>query len=356
MLKQVLGAMAAVAMVVGAASESVARDQIKIVGSSTVYPFSTAVAEEFGNTTRYKAPTVESTGSGGGHKLFAAGVGPKTPDITNSSRKMKESEFELGQKNGVGPVVEAVIGYDGIAIAHNAGSDKINFKPEHIVLAVAAEVPNADGSGLIKNPHKNWSDIDKSLPNKPIKIYGPPATSGTRDAFEELALEAVTKKMKGYGGKKYGKVRQDGPWIDGGENDSLLVQKLDQDKDAFGVFGYSFLAENRDKIQGATVGGVPPTPETISSGDYPVSRSLYFYIKRKHLAQIPGLYEYVKLFMSDKMIGPDGYLKKIGLVPLPDHLRKASQQRVLKAVPLQLKDGKLETLEDYAKANGFTKK
>jgi phosphate transport system substrate-binding protein len=329
------------------------REQIRIVGSSTVYPFSSAVAEEYGKTTRFQTPVVESTGSGGGHKLFGTGVGPTHPDITNSSRKMKVSEFDRAQSNGVKNITEAVIGYDGIAVAQNIDNDPINLTLQQITLAVAAEVPDASGK-LIRNTYKFWDEINKNLPHRPIRIYGPPTTSGTRDAFQELCLEAATKEMPAYG-DKYSKVRQDGVWIDSGEQDNLIVQKLTQDKDAFGVFGFSFLEENGDKIQGAKIDGVDPKFESISSGQYPLSRSLFFYIKNDHLRAVPGLYEYVKLFMDERMIGDGGYLTQIGLVPLPKHLREASRQRVLKLNPLAARNGRLTTLTDYATANGFVK-
>jgi phosphate transport system substrate-binding protein len=328
------------------------REQIRIVGSSTVYPFSSAVAEEFGKTTRYQTPVVESTGSGGGHKLFGAGVGLDTPDITNSSRQIKVSEFKRAQASGVKKIIEAVIGYDGIAVAQNAKNQTVALSLNDIALAVAAEVPDASGK-LVKNPYKYWDEVNPQLPHRAIKIYGPPTTSGTRDAFEELCMEKATPKIEGYGGEKYTKIRRDGAWIDSGENDNLIVQKLTQDKDAFGVFGFSFLDENRDKIQGAKVDGVEPKFETISSGDYPLSRSLFFYIKNDHLKSVSGLYQYVKLFMDEKMIGKNGYLTRIGLVPLPDRLREASRMRVLKLSPLTLKaNGELGGLEDYANANG----
>jgi phosphate transport system substrate-binding protein len=331
------------------------REQIRIVGSSTVYPFSSAVAEEFGKTTRFQTAVVESTGSGGGHKLFGAGVGLDTPDITNSSRKMKVSEFERAQENGVKSITEAVIGYDGIAVAQNVNNDAVALTLKQMTLAVAAEVPDPSGSGqLVPNPYKFWDEIDKSLPHRAIKIYGPPTTSGTRDAFEELCMEEATEQMPAYG-DAYTNVRQDGVWVDSGENDNLIVQKLTQDTNAFGVFGFSFLEENRDKIQGAVIDGVEPKFETISSGDYPLSRSLFFYIKNEHLRSVPGLYEYVKLFMDERMIGENGYLTQIGLVPLPDNLRKASQQRVLKLEPLTLQDGRLSTLEEYAQLNDLAR-
>jgi phosphate transport system substrate-binding protein len=321
-----------------------------------VYPFSSAVAEEFGKTTRYQTPVVESTGSGGGHKLFGAGVGLDTPDITNSSRPMKVSEFERARDNGVKKIVEAVIGYDGIAVAQSVHNAPVSLTLEHLTLAVAAEVPHPAGTGqLVPNPYRFWADIDPTLPRRAIKVYGPPTTSGTRDAFHELCLEKVTAEMPEYS-KPYARVRQDGLWVDSGENDNLIVQKLTQDPNAFGVFGFSFLEENRDKIRGAAINGVDAKVETISSGDYPLSRSLFFYIKYDHLSSLPELYKYVELFMDDRMIGRDGYLTTIGLVPLPDNLRKASQERVLKLIPLTLENGALSTLEGFAKQKDLVKK
>ncbi len=331
------------------------REQIRIVGSSTVYPFSSFVAEQFGKTTRYPTPVVESTGSGGGHKLWGKGASLDTADLTNSSRKMKTSEFKRAKKNDVGKITEAVIGYDGIAVAQHVDNSPVDISLKQLTLAVAKKVPNPDGSGLIDNPYKNWSQIDNSLPDREIKIYGPPTTSGTRDAFEDLVLEAATVQINGYDGE-YTQIRQDGPWVNAGENDNLIVKKIEQDRKAFGVFGFSFLDQNRDKLQGAEIGGVKPMPSTISSGDYPISRSLYFYIKVNHLRKVDGMWEYIKLFMSEEMIGPDGKLLDQGLIPLPEHLRKASRQRVLELEPFEMKeDGTLPTLQEYAEENGFTK-
>lgn len=325
-----------------------AADQIRIVGSSTVYPFSKFVAVEFGKTTRFQTPVVQSTGSGGGHKLFGVGADPHTPDLTNSSRKMKTGEFKRARENGIKNITEAVIGYDGIAIAQNNGNEPIDFTLEEITLAVAEEVPDPEGTGkLVKNPYQYWNQIDGRLPHREIRIYGPPNTSGTRDAFEELAMETATKKMKEYK-EGYTRIRRDGVWIDAGENDNLIVHKLSKDKSAFGVFGFSFLEENRDKIRGAFIAGVKPEPDTISSGEYPLSRSLYFYIKHDHVGETPGLMEYVSLFMSDEMIGPKGALKRIGLVPLPEDLRKASRERTLNLVPIEMENDRLSTLQDYA--------
>ncbi|MFO7820584.1 MAG: substrate-binding domain-containing protein, partial [Lentisphaeria bacterium] len=258
-----------------AVNRAEARDQIRIVGSSTVYPFASYVAEEFGATTKYPTPVMESTGSGGGIKLFSEGVGMNTPDISNASRRMKVSEFKRCKENGVENITEAVIGYDGIAVAHNVRNNPLDLTLEQITLAVAAKVPQ-DGK-LVKNPYTYWDQVDKNLPHRRIIIFGPPTSSGTRDAFEELVMEAASKKMEGYGGE-YTKIRQDGVYIPAGENDNLIVQKLARNKAAFGVFGYSFLAENPDKIQGASINGVKPEPESISSGKYPIARSLFFYI------------------------------------------------------------------------------
>jgi phosphate transport system substrate-binding protein len=352
MFRSLVSLVAVGAASIGLATDASARDQIKIVGSSTVYPFSSYVGEEFGSTTRYPVPVIESTGSGGGHKLFGAGIGTDHPDITNSSRRIKTSEFGTAANAGI-TITEAVIGYDGIAFAEGTGGETLDFTLEQIFLAVAAEVPDGQG-GLKKNDYKNWSDIDAALPDRPIVIYGPPTTSGTRDAFEELVMEAASEELDGYGGEGYTDVRQDGVYVDSGENDNLIVQKLQNDKNAFGIFGYGFLEENRDKVQGASIGGVAPSPESISSGDYPVSRSLYFYIKNEHVGVVPGLMQFVDLFMSEEMIGPNGQLKEIGLVPLPSHLREASRQRVLNLIPMEMKGDTLKSLQEYASENGFS--
>jgi phosphate transport system substrate-binding protein len=326
-----------------------ARDQIKIVGSSTVYPFSSAVAEELGAITKYPTPVVESTGSGGGMKLFCAGNGMNTPDITNASRRMKAKEFKMCEKNGVTDITEAVIGFDGIAFAQAKSNKPFAVTKKQLLLAVAAEVPNGKG-GLMANPYKKWSDIDASLPNREIIIYGPPKSSGTRDAFEDMILKGQTKKMSQYtklykmdkkkykGYKKYKKIRTDGVYVPSGENDNLIVSKLNKNKAAFGIFGYSFLVENDDKVQGAKVNGVSPTPETISSGKYPISRSLFFYTKNSHESKVPAMTDYVKMFMSENMIGKDGILGEIGLIALPDARRAAIRNAVMDRKKLTLND------------------
>jgi phosphate transport system substrate-binding protein len=327
-----------------------ARDQIKIVGSSTVYPFSSSVAEELGATSKYPTPVVESTGSGGGMKLFCAGNDLNTPDITNASRRMKTKEFKLCEKNGVVDITESVIGYDGIAFAQSISNNAFDISKENLALAVAKEVPSKDGKKLIANPYKKWSDIDASLPNREIIVYGPPKSSGTRDAFEELVMQKTFKKMPLYTDlykadkkankkyKKYSVVRTDGVYVESGENDNLIVQKLDKNRNAFGVFGFSFLIENDDKVQGATINGVKPTPTNISSGKYPVSRSLFFYVKNSHTQKVPAINKYVNLFMSEKMIGKDGILAEIGLIALPDATRTAMRSNVSKRTKLTLTD------------------
>lgn len=319
-----------------------ARDQIKIVGSSTVYPFSSYVAEELGATTDFKTPVVESTGSGGGAKLFCAGNGLDTPDITNASRFMKSKEFALCEKNGVTDITAAMIGYDGIAIAQSSANKELDLTRKQLFLAVAEKIVK-DGK-LIQNPYKNWNEIDASLPKRPIIIYGPPTSSGTRDAFEELVMQKVSKKDEVYkkaafdsGAKKfkgYHVIRQDGVYVPAGENDNLIVQKLERNKNAIGIFGYSFLAENADKISPAHIDGKIPTPKSIADGSYPISRSLYFYIKNSHIEKVPAMKKYIELFMNDKMISEDGVLKTIGLIPLAKDLRQQVQKSVLSGTKL----------------------
>jgi len=326
-----------------------ARDQIRIVGSSTVYPFSSSVAEELGATTSYPTPVVESTGSGGGMKLFCKVNDLNTPDITNASRRMKVKEFKLCEKNGVTDITEAVIGFDGIAFAQSKSNKSFSVSKKQLALAVAAEVPNIDGK-LIKNPYTNWSQIDATLPNREIIIYGPPKSSGTRDAFEDMVMKGTFKKMKAYTSlykmdkkknkayKKYHTVRQDGVYVPSGENDNIIVQKLNKNKKAFGIFGYSFLIENEDKVQAAKVNGIMPTPDNISSGTYPISRSLFFYIKNSHAKAVPAMNNYVDMFMNEEMIGKEGILGEIGLISLPNTTRGNIQTTVTSRAKLTLKD------------------
>lgn len=309
-----------------------ARDQLYVVGSSTVYPFATVVAENFGQKTGMKVPKIESTGSGGGMKLFCKGLGTQHPDITNASRRVKKKEFKKCQKNGI-DFVEVKVGYDGIVIANSKKSPVMALTKKQIFLALGKDVPegNKEGGKLIPNPNKKWSDVDPSLPNIAIEVLGPPPTSGTRDAFQELAIEGgckafpELKAIKKQDKKKYKSicraVREDGPFIEAGENDNLIVQKLVENPNAFGVFGFSFLLENADKIQGSTVNGAAPTMAAIADKSYGISRPLYFYVKSAHLDVIPGMREYVAEFTAPDTWGPGGYLEERGMIPMPDEER-----------------------------------
>ncbi|MDR9432376.1 MAG: substrate-binding domain-containing protein [Spiribacter sp.] len=310
------------------------RDQMRIVGSSTVYPFASYVVEEFGATTNYPTPVIESTGSGGGMRLFCDGVGVDTPDITNASRRMKPSEFDRCMENGVTDITEALIGSDGIVIAQSNDNAPLELTREQILLAVAAKVPQ--NGELVDNPYTSWNQIDSSLPNREIEVLGPPSTSGTRDAFEELVMEGASESA-GYP-EEYTDIRTDGGYVDSGENDNLIVQRIRENKDAVGVFGYSFLVENSDTISAATVDGVAPTTESISREEYPVARSLWFYIKEAHEGVVPGIEEYVSLFMDDIMIGEDGLLIDEGLIPLPGSESARQRDRVEDRVNLQRSD------------------
>ena len=337
------GAAAALAMA-SVPGTAMARDTISIVGSSTVYPFATVVAERFGRTGN-ATPKIESTGSGGGMKLFCQGVGTQHPDITNASRRMKKSEFELCQSNGVKDITEVKVGYDGIVIANSVKGEHIDLSLRDIFLALAKDVPNPDGSEeLVANPYKTWKEVNPALPNTKIEVLGPPPTSGTRDAFNELAIEGGCKTfpwlkaIKSEDKSKYKaicrSVREDGAYVEAGENDNLIVQKLEKNPAAYGVFGYSFLDQNRGVVQAANVDGVEPTFDAIGSGDYPVSRSLFFYVKKAHVGVVPGIEGYVKEFTSEKAWGDQGYLGEKGLIPLGDDLRKsmAKQARSLKSM------------------------
>ncbi len=332
---------AAVAMA-GVASSQSARDYISIVGSSTVYPFATVVAEQFGKTSSFKTPKIESTGSGGGFKLFCAGVGVQHPDITNASRRMKSSEFETCQKNGVKEIIEVKIGYDGIVVANAKSGKALNLTRQQLFLALAKNVPDPKGNQvLVENPYRTWKDIDGSLPNVKIEVLGPPPTSGTRDAFVELVMEEGAKSF-GFIKKMDNKafrtaahaIREDGAYVEAGENDNLIVQKLEANPDALGIFGFSFLDQNMDKIQGSGVDGVQPTFENIASGDYPVSRPLFFYVKKAHAGAIPGMKEYLAEFTSEKAWGNDGYLSERGLIPMPGSERKAFHDAARNMTPL----------------------
>ena len=345
-LKTALTTVALAGSIAAVSTPAMARDTINIVGSSTVYPFATVVAERFGRNTDFPTPKLESTGSGGGLKLFCEGVGTQHPDITNASRRMKPSEFELCQSNGVKEITEVRIGADGIVIANSKDAAKGDFTLEQVFLALAKEVPDPDGGDkLVPNPYEKWSDIDSSLPNKAIRVMGPPPTSGTRDAFVEIAMQGGCKKYDFI--KKMDKsdmksvchsMREDGPFIEAGENDNLIVQRLAQDSGTYGIFGYSFLMENSGQIQAVTINGVEPTPEAISSEDYPVARSLWFYIKKAHVGVVPGIQEYVAEFTSESTWGDNGYLVDVGLIPSPRNERMKIAKKTKDLQPMTGKE------------------
>ena len=294
---------------------SYARDQIKIVGSSTVFPFSTVVAERFGKT-GYKTPVIESTGTGGGMKLFCAGVGPNTPDVSNASRAIKTKEIELCKRNGVTDITQVIIGLDGIAFASSAKGENYNFTKEQIWEAMSAK-----GS----HPEK-WSDIDPSLPDYKIAVLTPPATSGTRDAWNSLVMsKGCPKEIKEVNKKDCNLLREDGAVIEVGENDTLIINKLVSDKKVFGIFGFSYYDNSKDKIQAHKIDNVKISLEGIQDGSYPISRPLFFYVKDQHRDVIPGLDKFIKEFTSKRASGKRGYLLGLGLVPLANPQESVSK-------------------------------
>ena len=322
----VLSAAAAVAGSIAFAGAALARDQIRVVGSSTVYPFTTAVAEQFGKSGGGRTPVVESTGTGGGMKLFCAGVGVGHPDATNASRRMKPGEFESCTQNGVKGIVEINIGFDGLTIAQSKAGAPMSLKLSQVYLALAEQVPDKDGK-LVANPYKMWSEIDPSLPNTKIEVLGPPPTSGTRDSLHELFLEvgalqlpalaALRKSDQKAFDKAWKSIRRDGAYVEAGENDNVIVQKLEGNKNAFGVFGFSFLEENLDKLRGVSLDGVAPDFDAIAGNKYKGARRMYVYVKEQHLGLVPGLEKFMAEYVSTKALGKDGYLARKGLVTLP---------------------------------------
>ena len=326
------------AAVLASANAAFARDQIRIVGSSTVYPFTTAVAEQLGKSGGGKTPIVESTGTGGGMKIFCEGVGADKADATNASRRMKKSEFEMCEKNGVKDIVELKVGIDGLTLAQSKAGGDMKLTRKQVFQALAENVPDKDGK-LVPNPYKNWSDIDSSLPNVKIEVLGPPPTSGTRDSFHELFMEKGAEEFDSLKAMKKDKatekdfekvwksIRKDGAYVEAGENDNVIVQKLEANKDAVGIFGFSFLEENAAKIKGVSIEGVEPTYENISGGKYKGARDLYVYVKKAHVGVIPGLDKFVAEYVSEKAMGADGYLASKGLVALP----KEAAEKMAKA-------------------------
>jgi len=327
--------LAAASMLVAATTAQAAdgRDYISIVGSSTVYPFTTSVAEQFGKATKFKTPKIESTGTGGGIKLFCSGAGVETPDIVNASRPIKKSEVETCAKNGVTQIVEVKIGYDGIVLANSKKAEQMKLSRKDIFLALAKEVPSPEGGDtLVANPYKTWKDVNAKLPAEKIEVLGPPPTSGTRDAFVEMVMDhgctefAPIKALKSTDEKKFKAVcqtvREDGAYIEAGENDNLIVQKLEANPKSLGIFGFSFLDQNADKIQASLVDGEAPDFKSIADGKYPVSRPLFIYVKKDHVGKIPGIAEFLAELTSDRAWGEEGYLSEKGLIPMPKDVRK----------------------------------
>ena len=336
---------ASVATLALMAGQAQARDQISIVGSSTVFPYTQAVAEQFAAMTGAPAPVVEGTGTGGGMQIFCQGVGESYPDITGASRAMRASEWALCEQNGVTDVTEVLLGFDGLSMAVAQDGADLDLTKDQIFQALAAEV-EVDGE-VVPNPFTRWSEIDSSLPDQPILVYGPPPTSGTRDAWVELVMEEGCKTfpaIEALEGDRHSEVcqrmRTDGPFVEAGENDNLIVQRLVADSNAFGIFGYSFLYENQDQLKGVAIEGVAPSPETIESGDYSVSRPLFFYIKNAHRGAIPNLAEFIEEYVSDEAMGPGGYLQERGLVPLNDERRAEVQDAVLNGEAMEAPDRK----------------
>jgi phosphate transport system substrate-binding protein len=327
----------ALALLAVSATAAAARDEIRIVGSSTVFPYTQAVAEQFANNTGAPSPIVESTGTGGGMKIFCGGIGEQHPDVTGASRAMKASEYELCQKNGVTEISEALIGFDGLSLAISRTNDFAwDLTLGEIYLALGAQVP-VDGEWA-DNPYTTWDQINPDLPAVEILAYGPPPTSGTRDAFVELAMHAGCEELDfvkngGFDGdwvkENCSRMRTDGPFVEAGENDNLIVQRLDADSNAMGIFGYSFLYENLDNLKGVMIDGVDPSIETIADKSYPVSRPLYFYVKTAHRGVIPNLNEFIEEYMSEDALEAGGYLSDRGLVALSDDRRAALQDAVL---------------------------
>jgi len=360
----------AISLAMGAqAAEAQSRDSIRIVGSSTVFPFTTAASENFGATSGFRTPVVESTGTGGGMNLFCAGVGLRHPDITGASRRMLPSEFELCQRNGVTSITEIPLGSDGIVVARAGGTPDIDVERRELYLGLAATIPmpvdsdgepvfNASGALLsgrdfndvaayscdafIPNPHRLWSDVSNDLPADRIEVLGPPPTSGTRDSWIELGiqpgarqiecLDALSESDEDRFDEVSSRLREDGPWIDSGENDNVIVQTIVNSDTAFGVFGYSYLEQNSGRLNAVTIEGVAPEYDDISEGVYPIARTMFVYVKNQHVAAVPGIAEWIEELTSEDAFGPFGYLADRGLVALPearrDEVREQSQERV----------------------------
>ena len=313
-------------------------------GSSTVFPFATRVAETYARRAGGAAPRVESQGTGGGINAFCQGVGAGTPDIANASRPMKASEFDACVANGVDQILEIRIGSDGIVIATARDGGDFDFAHQDLYLALAAQTPGANGQ-FVANPNTNWRQVNADLPDQAITVYGPPPSSGTRDAFLELGMTPAAEEIPVVAALKDSDedrfeviahtLREDGRWIDSGENDNAIVQTLTRTPGALGVFGYSFLEENMSTVKAASINGVAPTAVTIADGSYPLSRTLYIYVKISHLDTTPGLNDFIEEFLSDAAGGPAGYLQDRGMIPLPADQLLAAREALRARTPMQ---------------------
>lgn len=324
------------------AQAQVGRDHINVVGSSTVYPFATAVAENFARRTAFRAPKIEATGSGGGLKMFCAGVGLDRPDIATASRAMTETELARCRENGVHDVVEIKIGFDGIVLANSKDAPRFRLTTREIYLALAATIPDphlaepTGREGLVANPFRNWNEINPSLPPQPIEVLGPPPTSGTRDKLAERVMvdgcnsfpmiHALESSDSQFHQTTCQKLREDGSYIEAGESDALIVRKLEKNPRALGIFGFSFLDQNLDTLQAATINGTTPTYDNIKADDYALCRPLFLYVNREHLGRVPGLPEFLEAFTSEEASGAEGYLVDRGMIPLPaeERIRNAA--------------------------------
>ena len=319
----------AIAAVAVSATTATARDQVQVAGSSTVLPYASIVAEAFGENFNFPTPVVESGGSSGGLKRFCEGVGANTIDIANASRKIKDKEVKACAEAGVTEIIEVRIGYDGIVFASDISGQNFAFKPADIYTALAAEMP-ADGQ-MVANTNSDWADINSSFNSQPIQAYIPGTKHGTREVFEEKVMLAGCEETGAFdaimaingGDKKAAKktcmaVRTDGRSVDIDGDYTETLASIETNKNGIGVFGLSFYENNTDKLQVATMSGVTPSTDTIASGDYPVSRPLFFYIKKAHLGVVPGIKEYAEFFISDEIAGPDGPLAEYGLVSDPE--------------------------------------
>jgi len=341
MKKLLLGAAAVVSLTAASAPAYAARDFVWAAGSSTVFPFTTRVAENYAKKTGAKAPKVESLGTGGGIKLFCSGMGDGFPDIANASRPMKKSEFDACASKGVKDIVQIKVGFDGIAIATDKDGPDYNFKIQDLFMGLSQTVLR--GGKFVANPYKTWDEVGAGLPGNKILVYGPPPTSGTRDAFVELGVEAGARKfptadeLRSNNEKKFKELvdplRKDG-WVDAGENDNAIVETLTKTPGSLGVFGYSYLEENGDKVKGASINGIRPTAGSVADGSYPLSRSLYIYVKKGQVGVTKGLQELLNEYVSDAATGRGGYLQSRGLIPLPPGQHEAQKAAAKALAPM----------------------